>query len=938
MGANLFKTKYRSCIGEIALDELECLGVDYISTDCTTENVAPCGQDFPALLELYPVFDLSLSLKESGFLFEFQDRVLFIEDDGYSVSLRQANTEIINFVEAFNPENWTHICKLRLGTKYENRTLFDLATGYKPYSPQFFAKTWSDPELSWSAVEYNWSSFSYRKQFLYKAGERFRTISSCEETLCVYLVTKDLEVTDSTIQKYSSFISDPEHWVKVICIETGFNTCLGDKRKKHPFDLYEKVSLGCGCNQVELPIRYVPTKPLLNDLTYIKGDICKRENAQEQDQCVCPSIAGSPVLGEVLSISDTICTITSVVWMRDGVPIGSPPVAEFEGEPLSGNAPLTVQFTDLSTGGPTSWQWYFDGGSVVQSTIQNPVWIYESPGTYDVKLSVSNGNGQNVETKIAYVVVGEPPAPPISTKIIVIGNPYSSLGISDPTAVQINPDPNGWSGDIYGVQTVIYSPNVAESGPAIPGFIVKGGGFMTRDESVGDNEQQSYTDVRVYDLDGNFLRKNSYQGFIFNTYLYSYECPVQSIRTSDGKILSYLDSAGSFSQNKPNFCLCDLDGTNSSVVAYSSSLDIVGDMSLAPGSGSIYICAETNNAGMEVYKINNNLSPAWGYRYAAGSEYNNIYGFSTLWARRLCTTEVGGVEASFIGGTVRQTSTSISTMVLATIDDSGNVVSSWKYQNTSPWMSSIYGYPVDFVITKLAVDPVDGTIVATGRGACPALDLNQVNQKESVFVVRFDPTNGEVLAAKVVGFTPVRYYGLVSWFSPGVVADEDGSIYINFTPIFSVDSGFDPTNTGYGLCAVIKLNSSLEFVGGVNITTNTNGGHSSGSMSLSEEKVIVAAFMDEGEWVNGYSYPQDGAVVIIDKNNINANSAGDYWVEGLSGGPGFYVRNFSQTDVQMVNMELTKASISLTKSAVSISPTTPTITPSPKDPASVILN
>lgn len=275
MGANLFKTGCKSCIGQIAQDELDCLGVDVASTNCTSENVAPCGQDLTELLELYPVFDLDLPFNENGNLFEFQDRVLFVGDNGYSVTLRQALTEIRTYVQAVQPQDWEDICTIKLGVKYENRTLFDLVQNYKPYEPKFFAQTWSNFNLSWAESEYKWSNASYRKQFLYRSGERFRVLGPCEETMCVYLVIKDLEVTDRNIEKYATFISDPEYWVKILCVETGFNSCLDYQRKKTPFDLYKVVNLSCDGNGVEQPIQYVPEVPLLNDLVYTKDSHCR---------------------------------------------------------------------------------------------------------------------------------------------------------------------------------------------------------------------------------------------------------------------------------------------------------------------------------------------------------------------------------------------------------------------------------------------------------------------------------------------------------------------------------------------------------------------------------------------------------------------------------------------------------------------------------------
>ena len=56
----------------------------------------------------------------------------------------------------------------------------------------------------------------------------------------------------------------------------------------------------------------------------------------------------------------------------------SVPVANFIATPLSGNAPLAVQFTDQSTGGSLTYQWDFNNDGVVDSTAQNPSYTYKT--------------------------------------------------------------------------------------------------------------------------------------------------------------------------------------------------------------------------------------------------------------------------------------------------------------------------------------------------------------------------------------------------------------------------------------------------------------------------------------------------------------------------------------------------------------------------------
>ena len=79
------------------------------------------------------------------------------------------------------------------------------------------------------------------------------------------------------------------------------------------------------------------------------------------------------------------------------------PIANFSATPLSGCAPIVVQFNDLSTGNPTNWLW--DLGNNTTSTIQNPSTTYINPGTYTITLTVTNDDGSNTKTVVNYINV-----------------------------------------------------------------------------------------------------------------------------------------------------------------------------------------------------------------------------------------------------------------------------------------------------------------------------------------------------------------------------------------------------------------------------------------------------------------------------------------------------------------------------------------------------
>lgn len=80
---------------------------------------------------------------------------------------------------------------------------------------------------------------------------------------------------------------------------------------------------------------------------------------------------------------------------------------DFSAQPTHGYAPLAVQFTDVSTGLSTSWEWDFNGDGIVDTTEQNPIHEYES-GTYTVSLTAHGPDGSNIRTKTDYIVAESP--------------------------------------------------------------------------------------------------------------------------------------------------------------------------------------------------------------------------------------------------------------------------------------------------------------------------------------------------------------------------------------------------------------------------------------------------------------------------------------------------------------------------------------------------
>jgi PKD repeat protein len=84
-------------------------------------------------------------------------------------------------------------------------------------------------------------------------------------------------------------------------------------------------------------------------------------------------------------------------------------VAQFAGTPTNGPAPLTVTFTNLTTGGATHYFWDF--GDARGADVENPTHTYTNNGTYTVTLTAlreAPNTDVDQETKFNYIVVTSP--------------------------------------------------------------------------------------------------------------------------------------------------------------------------------------------------------------------------------------------------------------------------------------------------------------------------------------------------------------------------------------------------------------------------------------------------------------------------------------------------------------------------------------------------
>lgn len=99
---------------------------------------------------------------------------------------------------------------------------------------------------------------------------------------------------------------------------------------------------------------------------------------------------------------------TDSLKIENAVKVGTPPKVNFKATPLNACAKVPIFFKDLSTnvGDSLAWNWNFgDGG---KSDLQNPEYIYQDTGKFDVKLIVINNGCADSITFKEYIHIDPP--------------------------------------------------------------------------------------------------------------------------------------------------------------------------------------------------------------------------------------------------------------------------------------------------------------------------------------------------------------------------------------------------------------------------------------------------------------------------------------------------------------------------------------------------
>lgn len=282
---------------------------------------------------------------------------------------------------------------------------------------------------------------------------------------------------------------------------------------------------------------------------------------------------------------------------------GQSPVANFSAPIQTGCSPLTINFQDLSTGNPFSWNWDFGNGQL--STVRNPTVNYSTPGTYTVRLVVRNSAGIDEELKTNYITVAPSPIANLSANMTTACAPatiqFTDRSTIPPGAGSIT----NWLWD-FGDGTTSTLQNPSHAYTAV--------GFYTISLSI-----TSTTGCKSFTSIGRYIRIVSGIAADFSftqpgTCQAPFTINFQDLSSGPG-VLSYV---WDFGNGSPTSTLQNPAGTYASTGTFTVKLDVQSDLGCSGSiTKNVLITGKTTNFNIpssicigQTVTFQNNSSPA----------------------------------------------------------------------------------------------------------------------------------------------------------------------------------------------------------------------------------------------------------------------------------------------------------------------------------------
>ena len=194
----------------------------------------------------------SISLYKSLVSYFIGDKVLYVEDDGYKLSLHEATEDVSSISGPFDRSKWNEICSIELPEPFGLPTIEELQQRHNYYLPSLFFKEWEELSSDWEEdlffqskescniagevkklddtfYSYQskgnywkqlprtdthclsdkssdiWDEARIRKLFFYRRRDFVLIDSNCKDTLCLYMCERDLPASVDNLEKFKNF-------------------------------------------------------------------------------------------------------------------------------------------------------------------------------------------------------------------------------------------------------------------------------------------------------------------------------------------------------------------------------------------------------------------------------------------------------------------------------------------------------------------------------------------------------------------------------------------------------------------------------------------------------------------------------------------------------------------------------------------------------------